>query len=122
MKVNFLSYFLILVCTLLSVNIYRLRKSNSDVAVQFAKAEEVLVVLNEKKDRCKNDLISRESAFKELTEALNQRQKENEEVKKSLDACNKEMTEKKAELKILEEKKERAEAEVEILLKAARED
>ena len=119
---NYLSYFLMLVCTLLAVNIYRLRKNNSNVADQLAKAVEESIELNEKNVRCDNDLISRESALKELTEALIQRQKENKEVKKTLDACNIELEEKKAEQKNLQEKKEEAEAEVKVLLKAAKED
>ena len=144
MNVNYLSYFLMLVCTLLAVNIYRLRKNNSKVADQLAAEVKVSIELNENKVRCDNDLISRESAFKDLTEELNQRQKEyeevlnqrqkeyeevrnqrqkeNEEAKKTLDACKKELTENKAELNNLEEKKEEAEAGLETLMKAAKED
>ena len=128
MNVNYLSYFLMLVCTLLAVNIYRLRKNNSNVADQLAAEVKVSIELNENKVRCDNDLISRESAFKDLTEELNQRQKEYEEALNQRqkgnedDACNKELTEKKAVLKILEEEKERAEAELETLMKAAKED
>ena len=103
MNVNYLSYFLMVVCTILGVNIYILRKNNTDVANQLVKADEESVELNEKKVRCDNDLKSRESALNELTETLNLRQKENEEVQKSLDACNKDLTEKKAEM---EKKKE----------------
>ena len=150
MNVNYLSYFLMLVCTLLAVNIYILRKTNSDVADQLAVEVEVSIELNKKKVQCNNDLISQVSAFKDLMEelkqrqkeyeealnqrrkeyeeALNQRQKEYEEALNQRqkgnedDACNKELTEKKAVLKILEEEKERAEAELETLMKAAKED
>ena len=117
MGVNYLSYFLMAVCTILAVNIYLLRKNNSEVTNQLVRADEESVELNEKKVRCDNDLKSRESAFKELSEALTQRQKENEEVQKSLDACNKQLAEKKAEKETLEKKKEEAEA-----LKAAEEE
>ena len=110
MNVNYLSYFLMVVCTILAVNIYILRKSNSEVANQLVKADEESVELNEKKVRCDNDLKSRESALNELTETLNLRQKENEEVQKSLDACNKDLTEKKAELEKNEKKKEEPDA------------
>ena len=99
-----------MVCSLLAVNIYMLRKNNANVADQLAKAGEESVELTEKKVRCENDLKSRESAFKELTEALNQRQKENEEVQKNLDACNKNLSERKAEREKLEEKKKETEA------------
>ena len=95
---NYLSYLLMLVCSILAVNIYRLRKNNTDVADQLAKADVESVELTEKKIRCENDLKSKESAFKELTEALNLRQKENEEVQKNLDACNKDLSDKKAEI------------------------
>ena len=110
MGVNYLSYFLMAVCTILAVNIYLLRKNNSEVTDQLVRADEESVELNEKKVRCDNDLKSRESAFNELSETLNIRQKENEEVQKSLDACNKDLTEKKAELEKLEKQKEEAEA------------
>ena len=110
MGVNYLSYFLMAVCTILAVNIYLLRKNNSEVTNQLVRADEESVELNEKKVRCDNDLKSRESAFNELSETLNIRQKENEEVQKSLDACNKDLTEKKAELEKLEKQKEEAEA------------
>ena len=110
MNVNYLSYFLMLVCSILAVNIYRLRKNNTDVADQLVKADEESVELTEKKIRCENDLKSKESAFKELTETLNQRQKENEEVQKNLDACNKDLSEKKAEKENLEKKTEETEA------------
>ena len=110
MGVNYLSYFLMAVCTILAVNIYLLRKNNSEVTNQLVRADEESVELNEKKVRCDNDLKSRESAFNELSETLNIRQKENEEVQKSLDACNKDLTEKKAQLEKLEKQKEEAEA------------
>ena len=110
MGVNYLSYFLMAVCTILAVNIYLLRKNNSEVTNQLVRADEESVELNEKKVRCDNDLKSRESAFNELSETLNIRQKENEEVQKSLDACNKDLTAKKAELEKLEKKKDESDA------------
>ena len=97
MNVNYISYFLLLVCSILAVNIYVIRNNNTDVAELIKKTDEESVILNEKKVVCENDMKSQEDALKELTEALDMRKKENEEVQKSLDVCNKNLTEKKAE-------------------------
>ena len=97
MNVNYISFFLMLVCSLLAFKIYLIRKENADVAELLLKTEGDAVVLNEKKIVCENDVKSQEGALKELSEALEMRKKENEEVQKNLNICTQDLAAKKAE-------------------------
>ena len=97
MNVNYISFFLMLVCSLLALKIYLIRKENADVAELLVKTEGDAVVLKEKKIVYENDVKSQEGALKELSEALEMRKKENEEVQKNLNICTQDLAAKKAE-------------------------
>ena len=86
-----------LVCSLLALKIYLIRKENADVAELLVKTEGDAVVLKEKKIVYENDVKSQEGALKELSEALEMRKKENEEVQKNLNICTQDLAAKKAE-------------------------
>ena len=105
---NYVSYALMLICGLLAVNIYRLRRHNGEITEQLTSVNDQLTVSASKKGECETSLQSQKNALQELQTSLETKKKENAELVINLTNCQKHLEENKQKLEEMKKQQEEA--------------
>ena len=106
---NYVSYALMIICGLLAINIYRLRRANNEMTESLTAVNEQLNYNAGKKGECETSLSAQKNAVNELNQQLEAKKKENADVQTKLTACQQELATKTQELEAAAAAKQAAE-------------